>query len=117
MARKTISTNTTTEFGDAGPGSVTTKVMQFTASTSPALTPGATFQIVGRVSGSGAAFKPIPYKRRSLVAAASDDTTVSASLAGADALIEVNAAGLDIGIVSGSIAAGSMQVDTADLLG
>lgn len=117
MARKTISTNTTTDFGDSGSGSVATKVMQFTASTAPALTPGATFQIVGRVTGSGAAYKPIPYKRRALAAAASDDTTVSASLAGADALIEVNAAGLEIAVISGSIAAGSMQVDTADLFG
>jgi hypothetical protein len=117
MARKTISTNTTTDFGDAGPGSVTTKVMQFTASTSPALTPGSAYQVVGRVTGSGAAYKPIPYKRRVIAGVASDDTIVSASLAGSDAIIEVNAAGLDVGVISSGIAAGSMQVDYADLMG
>jgi hypothetical protein len=117
MARKTISSNTTTDFGDSGSGSVATKVMQFTASTSPVLTPGATFQIVGRAMGSGAAYKPIPYKRRALAAAASDDTTVSASLTGQDAIIEVNDAGLEVGVVSAGIVAGSMQVDTVDLFG
>lgn len=42
---------------------------------------------------------PIPYKRRSLIAAASDDTIVSATITNTAFLIEVNSTALDLRIV------------------
>lgn len=44
-------------------------------------------------------FVPIPYKRRSLIAAASDDTIVNATITDTAFLIEVGSTGLDLKIV------------------
>jgi hypothetical protein len=89
--------NQTISLGDAGIGTVTTKTVKLNLGTTPMV---GSFAIQGRVLGepASASFVPIPYKRRVLAAAASDDTVVSAAITG-NAIIEINAAGLEIQIV------------------
>lgn len=67
--------------------------------------------IKARPTGSGIADNaalPIPYTRRNLGGAVSDDTTVSAALT-ADAIVSVAADGLDI-VLDATVSAGSMTV-------
>jgi hypothetical protein len=115
MPQKIISGNVNTDFGDSGVGSVTTKTLQFTPSTSPALA-GASIAVQARVTGSSAAFVPILYKRRNLAGVVSDDTSVSTAITGA-ALIEVNIAGLELRLATSGLSAGTMTVDYQDMQG
>lgn len=55
--------------------------------------------VSGRLTGSGAAYVAIPYKKRDLGGTAADDSTVSAALTAAF-VIEVDASGLDIALVN-----------------
>ena len=67
--------------------------------------------IKARPTGSGIADNAalaIPYTRRNLGGAVSDDTVVSAALT-ADALVQVNCDGLDI-VLDATVSAGSMTV-------
>jgi hypothetical protein len=72
--------------------------------------------IKGKVKGSAATAVPIPYKRRSLIAAASDDTIVSATITDTAFLIEINASGLDVSAVC-TRTAGTLVLEWVTLAG
>lgn len=107
----TLAANATTSLGDSGAGAVSVKVMSFTPTTWTG-----NITIVGRRVGSGEAWRLIPYRKRFLNGAVGDDSYVSTTITG-DSLIEVNAAGLEIGCTVAGYAAGSMAVTTTDLHG
>lgn len=71
--------------------------------------------VKGRAKGSGAAFLAIPYKRRYVGGAVSDDTTVSAAITGT-AIIDVDAAGLDVSLEY-THTSGSATVNAVPLAG
>lgn len=101
------------ELGDAGGEVVGTIVVQLTGT-------GWSGSVVvkGRVRGAsehGVSYAPIPYVRRSLAGAASDDATVSAALTG-DAIIEVNAAGLQVALDHAHVG-GTLAVDFQPIAG
>lgn len=113
MARKIIKAadnGTTVSIGDSGGGTVTTKVITFT----PASLVGGSFQLVGR-QAPDLPWTPMPYRRRALAGAASDETVVSAAITGA-AIISADASGVELGLAS-TITSGTMQVDYSDLGG
>jgi len=77
------------------------------------------FTVKGRLTGAHTGtngYVPIPYRRRSLGGVASDDTTVSAAITG-DALIVIEADGLDIAIEVTALSAGSAKVYVLPLRG
>ena len=99
--------------GDASDAFVGTFTLQGTA----AAFVGTGLVVKGRVRDSGAAWVPIPYVRRSLAAAASDDTVVSAALAGSF-LIKVDATGLEIALDNGTgYTSGSFVVEVCRVEG
>jgi hypothetical protein len=93
--------------GNAGTNSVSTKVVRLALGTTPMV---GSFAINGRITGESGAFVPIPYKRRVLNGVASDDTIVSAAIT-TNAIIEINAAGLEIQVAwtytSGAVGTGA----------
>lgn len=113
MAIKQIGGNGNTDLGDSGDGSVTTKVLQFTGT---GWNVAGTIQLTARRKGSSAAFVPIPYRRRYLNGAVSDDQYGSAGIT-ADSLIEVNATGVELRLVTTGWVAGTMAVDFGDYAG
>lgn len=72
--------------------------------------------ITGRIAGTTQTPVSIPYKKRWLNGAAGDDTNVTTAIT-TTSLIEVDAAGLDIGISCTSYTSGSMTVDYRFLIG
>lgn len=103
----TINTGDIFPFGSGNPNQPSTCIAQGTN----AAFSGTGLVLKARVSGSGLAFVPLPYSRRDLAGAASDDTTVTAPLAG-DFIIKFDCSGLDfefdnsVGYTSGSFAIG-----------
>lgn len=61
-------------------------------------------------------YVPITYKRRSLIAAASDDTIVSTTITDIAFLIAIDSAGLDIRIVV-TVTAGTLTLNWASVNG
>lgn len=102
MANVTLQAATTNYvLGNSGTYGASLKIIQ--------LTVGAlvgSFVVMARLTGSGHAFKPIPYRSRYLNGAVGTDAYVTTAITG-DSIIEVNAAGLDIQLAyahtSGSI--------------
>jgi hypothetical protein len=59
---------------------------------------------------------PIPYKRRSLIAAASDDTIVSATITDTAFIIAIDSSGLDVRLVC-TRSAGTLTLNWATVTG
>lgn len=106
-----IAANGTTALNNAGAGSVSTKTVSLVSTSF-----SGSIAVSGRITGTSDAYVPIPYRKRYLNGAVGDDTFVSTAITGTS-LIEVNAAGLDIALVTTGYASGSMAVKDADLIG
>lgn len=110
----TINAASNYTIGDASDNVVGTLLIQGT----PTSFVGTGLVIKARAHGSGQAWMPIPYVRRSLNAVASDDTVVSAVLT-TSFVIKVDASGCDVsidnstGYTSGSFAIRVCRVDGA----
>jgi hypothetical protein len=104
----TIDAASAYQLGGAGEAVTGTVVIQCTVSAFV----GTGLIVKARKKGSAtAALVPIPYVRRSLAGAASDDTVVSAALTGSF-LIKVDASGLDIFLdATGGYTSGSVVVE------
>lgn len=100
--------------GNASDWQTSTTIVQGTLGTFT----GTGLVVKGRTRGSTAPWVPIPYVRRSLIAAASDDTIVSAALATAF-VIRIDSSGLDISLdaSAGGWASGSMAVNVSRVEG
>lgn len=100
--------------GSASDAQTSTVVVQGTLGTFT----GTGLVVKCRSRGSTAPWVPLPYVRRSLIAAASDDTVVSAALAVAF-VIRIDATGLDISLDAsgGGWASGAMAVNVTRVEG
>lgn len=88
---QTVVADTVVSLGNTGTANVGTIVLQGTDTGW-----SGTVIIKGKVKGGVGTAVPIPYKRRSLIAAASDDTIVSATITDTAFLIAIDASGLDV---------------------
>ncbi len=107
----TVTSSQTVSLGNTGTATVGTIVLQGTDTSW-----SGTVIITAKVKGSAATAVPIPYKRRSLIAAASDDTIVSATITDTAFLIEINASGLDVYAVC-TRSAGTLVLEWVNLAG
>ena len=112
MATKVINANGSTAIGDSGSGNVTTKVIQFEMSGGF----DGNITIQGRKRGSSLGFVALPYRRRYVNGAVGDEAFGSAVIT-ANSLVEVNAAGVELNLLTAGRTTGSVAVETDDLNG
>lgn len=106
----TINATASTNLGDAGVGSVCVKVISLLSSSF-----SGSIVVKGRMTGTSDTPLAIPYRRRYLNGAVSDDAFGSAAITGTS-VIEVNSAGIDVSLDT-TYTSGSMAVRWLDLVG